>query len=144
MSTAENQAAVRRWVEEGWNQGHLALVDELYAPDYALHDPSLPQTLRGIEPFKQFVQGYRGAIPDIRFTIEQMLAEGDTVVWRWTARGTHRGDLMGIPPTGKTATVTGITISRFANGRWAEDWLNWDTLGLLQQLGVIPATGQAR
>ncbi len=81
----------------------------------------------------------RTAMPDLQFTIEDMVAEGDKVVWRWTVRGTQTGPLMGLPPTGKRATVTGIIISRFANGKWQEDYNNWDTFGMLKQMGVIPA-----
>ena len=86
---------------------------------------------------------YRSAFPDIQFTIEDLIAEGDKIVTRYTARGTHRGDLQGIPPTGRQVTVTGIIISRFANGKFVEGWLDFDALGMLQQLGVIPAPGQA-
>lgn len=97
----------------------------------------------GREGFKQFVLMYRSAFPDMHITIEDQIAEGDKVVSRWTARGTHQGELMGIPPTGKQATVTGINIERFANGKFVEEWSNFDALGLLQQLGVVTTLGQA-
>jgi predicted ester cyclase len=86
---------------------------------------------------------YLTAFPDLHFTIEDIIAEGDTVVVRQTARGTHQGDLMGIPPTGKQVSGTGITITRVVNGKAVEDWFNGDDLGLLQQLGVVPVPGQA-
>jgi steroid delta-isomerase-like uncharacterized protein len=143
MSAEQHKTIIRRWVEGAWNAGNLALADELYAPDYTYHDPQAPNLPPGPAGIKQLLGGYRAALPDIHMTIEDMIAEGDTVVWRWTARGTHQGDLMGIAPTGKTATVTGIVISRFANGKWAKDHINWDTLGMLQQLGVVPTPGQA-
>ena len=85
---------------------------------------------------------YRSAFPDMQLTIEDQIAEGDKVVTRWTARGTHQGELMGIPPTGKQATVTGITVGRVANGKFVESWSNFDALGMMQQLGVVPVPGQ--
>lgn len=139
MSTEENKANVRRSFEEGWNQGNIAVYDELTSPNYVGHDPAM--TVQGIEGLKQFVSMYLTAYPDTHFTIEDQIAEGDTVVTRWTARGTHKGPLMGIPPTGKQVTVTGITIDRFANGKGVESWSNYDALGMLQQLGVIPSMG---
>ena len=140
MSTEENKALDRRFAEEVWNRGNLAVVDELMSADFDGHDPTMPA---GREGFKQFVLMYRSAFPDIHITIEDQIAEGDKVVSRWTARGTHQGELMGIPPTGKQATVTGINIERFANGKFIEEWSNFDALGLLQQLGVVPIPGQA-
>ena len=140
MSAEQNKAIVSRWVAGGWNTGDLSLVDEFYA-DYTMHSPGIPD-VQGTEAFKGFVTMYRAAFPDIHFTIEDMVAEGDKVVWRATTRGTHRGDLMGIPPTGKSIVVSSTIISRFDNGKWAEDWVLIDMLGMLQQLGVIPAPGQ--
>jgi steroid delta-isomerase-like uncharacterized protein len=137
MSAEENKAVVRRWVEEAYNKGNVAVADAIYAPDYVLHDLTAP--VRGPEALKQFATMYRTAFPDLRITLEDMIAEGDTVVWRYTARGTQHGELTGLPPTGKPVTVTGIVISRFAGGRWAEDWHSQDTLGMLQQLGAFPA-----
>jgi steroid delta-isomerase-like uncharacterized protein len=142
MSTEMYKDIVRRWVADGWNQGNLALVDEMYSPNYTMHDPSLPnQMLVGTEAFKGFVSAFRTAMPDFHFTIEDLVAEGDKIAWRFTATGTQKGELMGIPPTGNKGTATGSVISRFENGQWTEDWVNWDTLGFLQQLGVIPKMG---
>ncbi len=138
MSTEENKAIDRRFTEEVWNRGNLAVVDELMSADYNGHDPMMPA---GSEGFKQYVLMYRSAFPDVHLTIEDQIAEGDTVVSRWTARGTHKGELMGIPPTGKQVTVTGMNIERVANGKLVEGWSNYDTLGMLQQLGVVPAPG---
>src|SRR5712692_3968146 len=120
MSTEDNKANARRFIEEVWNQGNLAVIDEITSPNYVDHDPAM--TVQGIEGLKQFVSMYLTAYPDTHFTIEDQIAEGDTVVTRWTARGTHKGPLMGIPPTGKQVTVTGITIDRFANGKGVESW----------------------
>lgn len=139
MSTEENKATVRRWVEAAWNTGDLALADELYPPTYILHDPARP--VQGPEGLKQFVSMFRTAFPDLHFTLEDIIAEGEKVVWRYTARGTHQGELMGIPPTGIAVTVSGMVCSRFSDGKWVEDWSNYDALGMLQQLGVIPAMG---
>ena len=140
MSAEQNKATVRRWLESGWNSHDPSLADELLTSDYMLHEPGTPNFAGGIPAFKEFVNNLLTALPDVKFTIEDMRAEGDKVVWRWTGRATHGGSLMGIPPTGKPVQVTGIIISRFtADGKWAEDWVNWDTLGLLQQIGVIPS-----
>jgi steroid delta-isomerase-like uncharacterized protein len=144
MSTEQNKATVLRWFKDGFEKGNLALANEIFAADHISHDPGAPPGgwPRGPEGGKAIVATYRGAFPDIQFTIEEQIAEGDKVVTRWTARGTNTGELMGMPPTGKKATVTGIDISRMANGKIAETWGNFDTLGLLQQIGAIPAPGQ--
>jgi len=142
MSAEQNKAIVRRWVASGWNTGDLSMVDEFYAADYTLHSPGAPD-LRGTDAFKAYVTMYRTALPDMHFTIEDMLAEDDKVAWRVTARGTHRGELMGIAPTGKSAVIWAFIVSRFDAGKWAEDWVLVDTMGMLQQLGVLPAPGQA-
>lgn len=141
MSIEENKAVVRRGIEEVWNQKNVAIVDEIAAPDYVSHNPAM--TTHGLEQYKQLVMMYFAAFPDLHLTIEDEIAEGDKVVTRVTARGTHQGSFMGIPPTGKHAVVTGIVIDRFANGKTVEAWNNLDDLGLLQQLGVIPTPGQS-
>jgi len=140
MSAEQNKAIVSKWVAGGWNTGDLSLVDEFYA-DYTMHCPGMPD-VQGTEGFKAFVTMYRAAFPDIHFAIEDMVAEGDKVTWRATTRGTHHGDLMGIPPTGKSIAVASTIVSRFENGKWAEDWVLIDMLGMLQQLGVIPVPEQ--
>ncbi len=139
MTTEENKAISRRVGEETSNGGDLDLADELYAPDYVLHDPSLPEDLHGPEGLKRYVAMTRAAFPDARVTVEDQVAEGDKVVDRWTARGTHTGEFMGIPPTGRRIEVSGVTISRFAGGKIAEDWYQGDDLGMMRQLGVIPS-----
>lgn len=137
----ENKALSRRLIEDVWNKGNLTVIDELTADNYVSHDPSAPE-IRGRDGFKQLISMYRTAFPDIRFSIEDQIAEGDKVMTRWSARGTHKGALMGSPPTGKQATVTGITITRIVGGKAVEAWTNWDTLGLMQQLGLAPVPGQ--
>lgn len=140
MSTEEIKAMDRRGFEEVWNQGNVAVVDELNDEHVVAYNPPFPP-LQGSAALKQFVLMYRSALPDLHLTIEEQIAQGDTVAARWTARGTHQGDLMGIPPTGKQLTVTGMTFSRAANGKFVEIWINFDALGMLQQLGVVPVPG---
>jgi len=142
MLTEDNKTLARRVFEEVLNQGNLAVVDELFDANYVGYDPGVPAPIHGKEGYKQYVRMYSTAFPDSHYTIEDMIAEGDKVVTRWTATGTHQGTLMGIPPTGKQATATGIVIGRLANGKFVESWLNFDALGMLQQLGVIPTPEQ--
>ena len=138
MSTEDNKAHVRRGFE-AVNQKNLAVFDELLTPDVVFHNAST--TMQGLEAYKQFLSMYMTAFPDLQFTVEDMIAEGDTVVARFTTRGTHQGNLMGIPPTGKQVSGTGMFIDRIVNGKGVEQWSNGDDLGLLQQLGVIPPMG---
>jgi steroid delta-isomerase-like uncharacterized protein len=138
-----NKTISRRAVEEPFNKGNLDVVDELGAPSFVNHDPSSPEDIRGVEGFKEFINTYRSAFPDLRVTIEDQIAEGDKVVSRWSARGTQKGELQGMPPSNKQATVTGISIDRLEGGKIVESWNNWDTLGMLQQLGAIPETARA-
>ena len=139
MAGEDLKAVVRRQVEEIFVRGDLDVADEIIATDYVGHDPALPEPTRGPEGVKQAATGYRTAFPDLTMTIEQQVAEGDTVVTRWTGRGTHEGELFGIAPTGKQVTVTGISVTRVVAGKMVEDHTNWDTFGMMQQLGVIPA-----
>ena len=142
MSTEENKAIVRRDWEETWNKGNLDTVDEIFATTYVGHflSPEFPPDLEG---YKQFINSYRTAFPDIHITIEDEIAEGDKVVTRFTSRGTHKGELMGIAPTGEQVTVTGISIFRIAGGKIVEDWTEFDAVGMLQQLGVMPPSEEA-
>ncbi len=145
MSTEDNKALVRRVMEEGWNQRNLAIVDELIASNFLFHDPHLPN-VRTREDYKQWIIESLTAFPDLHLTIEEQIAEGDQVVTRWTSRGTHTGDLvkpMPLPATGKRVTISGIVIARCAGGKGIELWHLADTLSAMQQLGVIPAPGQA-
>lgn len=141
MSTVDNKTAVRRLIEEGWNQGQVAVFDELCASDWIHHDPSQPH-VRTREDFKRNVTQTRSAFPDLHFTIEDLIAEGEQVALRWMRLGTHTGDFvtptMHLPATGKQVSVTGITIFRVASGKVVETWNQSDRLGLYQQLGLIP------
>jgi len=141
MDAQQNAAVARRFIEELFNQRNLAVADEIIAADHTNHDPGTPGISDGPEGAKQVVSLYSTAFPDVRLTIEDQFAQGDRVVTRWTGVGTHQGELMGIPPSGKQATVTGMQINRITNGKIAETWVNWDTLGLLQQIGAISTPG---
>ncbi len=142
MSTDENKALVRRILEEFWNTGDIAHVDAFFAPNFVNHDPSAPQ-IQDREGIKQRNLLYHASFPDFHVTIEDLIAEGDLVTKRYTMRGTHQSELLGVPPTGKQVSMPGIAIYRVTNGQIQECWWNYDMLGLLQQLGVIPAPGQA-
>jgi steroid delta-isomerase-like uncharacterized protein len=139
VPTEENKAITRRFLEEIFTGGNLELVDELFAPDFLLHDSSVPQEVRGVEALKQYITMYRAAYPDTHFTVEDQIAEGYEVVTRWTGQGTHQGELMGIPPTGNQVTVTGIEVDRVSGGKIEESWVSYDALGMMQQLGIVPS-----
>jgi steroid delta-isomerase-like uncharacterized protein len=132
---------VFRYFEEVWNQGNLAAIDEFVSSDFIGHHPRADT--KGPEAEKEYVAMLREAFPDIHIRIDDQIAEGDKVVTRWTARATHTGAFQGIPATGKQGAVTGITIDRIANGKFVEGWAIFDELGLMQQIGVIPATEPA-
>jgi steroid delta-isomerase-like uncharacterized protein len=137
-----NEQASRKILEEVFGAGKYDLADDVIRADAIGHDPALPEPVKGPDGLKEAARGYRAAFPDLEMTIHETAAEGDLVAIRWVAQGTHKGDLFGIAPTGKQATVTGITIDRYAGGKIAESWTNWDTLGLLQQLGAVPSAMQ--
>ncbi|MGA9348792.1 MAG: DUF429 domain-containing protein [Anaerolineae bacterium] len=137
------KAIIRRWIEECYNKGNLAVADELVATDYVNHSAPLGQA-PGLESEKQYAAMIRSAYPDFYMAIEDQIAEGDKVVTRYTARGTHKGEFLGIPPTGKQITVAGIHIHRIVGGKVVEGWSEFDQLGALQQLGVVPPIGAGR
>lgn len=141
MLTESILALARRSFDEIWNTGRLEAADELFSPDYVNHDPTSPEVPPGPEGVKQLARMYRRAFPDLKFTIDEMLAAADKVITRWTGQGTHGGALRGLPPTGRQARVTGISIHRVAGGRIVETWMAWDALGLMEQLGAasVPA-----
>ena len=142
MSAEENKAIVRRQEEELFTQGNLDAADEIFAPNYVGHDPSNPEDIRGLEAAKQAASDYRKAFPDLQVIIEELIAEGDKVAARVRFRGTHQGELEGIAPTDRRVESTGIVISRIEGGKIAEDWANFDDLGLMSQLGAIPQLGE--
>ena len=137
MSLEENKTLGRRSVEEIWGKGNLDAVDELYADDFVWHWAP-PGVASNREGYKQFVTASFAAFSDVRCPVEDILAEGDKVVVRWIWRATHKGEYMGIAPTGKQITMTGISILRIAGGKIAEEWGEMDMLGMMQQLGAVP------
>jgi steroid delta-isomerase-like uncharacterized protein len=139
----QNKAAARRFFEL-WEAGETDRFEEVVAADAVDHDPQRPfPDERGAEAARKTAEMFLSAFPDTGYTVEQQVAEGDLVVTRWTASGTHEGELMGIPPTQKSVEVSGIAIDRFSDGKIAESWGNWDTIGLMQQLGAIPTPTEA-
>ena len=141
MSAEENKALVRRFVEGFWNEGNKAAADELFAPDAEIRMPT--GELVDLEGLKGFAGEFRGSFPDWHSTFEELIAEGDRVAERWTGRGTHRGDLQGIPPTGKRVEAPGSVFYRVVGGKIVEFRGQLDMMGMMQQLGVIPAPQQA-
>ncbi len=145
-SATVNKEIARRFREDLWNAGDLSLADELIAPDCLLHSviPFPIDFARGPDAIRHLVFFYQMAFSDIRITAEQIVAEGDTVAVRWTARGRHTGHLLGLPPTGRETVTTGIDMLRIVNGRIVEGWIDWDALSLLEQildLGAKPEEG---
>ena len=142
---SEDNKAVARGVFEAWERGDLDALDGLVAGDAVDHDAYNPFREEGLEGLKKLVQMYVGAFPDTSFAIEQQVAEGDLVATRWTATGTHQGELMGNPASGRSVKITGTAIDRIQDGKVVESWGNWDTLGMFQQLGMAgqPEPAQA-
>jgi steroid delta-isomerase-like uncharacterized protein len=142
MSVEENKVCMRRLYEEVFNQKNLAAIDDYFAP--TVIDHSLPPGAPGgIEGVRQTIAMFLSAFPDLHLTVEDLIAERDKVVARWTLRGTHQGASLGMPPTGKQFTMPGISVVRFDGGKSAEQWVVHDQLGMLQQLGLIPSPAQA-
>lgn len=137
MSTETNKTLVRRVLDELFNRGNMALAKEFFAPDYVNHDPNQPQ-VRDLAELTQAWQELRAAFPDNHTTIDDLIAEGDQVVKRYTFVGTHQHEWNGIPATGKRFTTQGISIYHIVKGKIVEIWWGYDSLGILQQLGVVP------
>jgi steroid delta-isomerase-like uncharacterized protein len=135
-STDRNKQIARRLIEEAWSKGNLAILDELLSPTFTDHDPVTPDMGTGPNAVRKAIELYRAAFPDLSFTVEETLAEGDKVALRFTSRGTHKGELFGIRPTNRTVTVAGQIIAKLTNGKIVENWANWDALGMLRQLGA--------
>ena len=143
MSDDANREFIERYFDEVTNKGDLDLADELFAPDYIHHDPANPDPkgVVGVEDVKRHLKELIDAFPDMQFIVDDVISQGDDVVARWTATLTHTGDYFGIPPTNKSAVITGMNTWRLENGMAVEGWVNRDDLQLLQQLGVIPTPG---
>jgi len=139
MSTEENKAIVRQFFEEGPSKGNLSAADELLSPDFIIYGP-LPAS-PGVEGINEIITTCRAAFEHLNVTIEDMIAENDKVVARFTARGIHKGNFMDLPATGKSIIMTGIEIFRIKDGKITEIWAEANLLGLMQQLGIFPSPG---
>ena len=142
MGNPQNEQIAARGFE-AFNTGDLSIVDEVTADNAVNHDPAQPEEARGPEGFKQIIQLYRGAFPDLHIEIEEQFSDGDLVCTRWSSSGTNDGELMGMPPTGKHATSSGIAIDKIQDGKVVETWNQWDNAGLMQQLGIGAEAGAA-
>jgi len=140
MSTEENKAIARKFFEI-IETGDLSAADEIVATDYVNHK-AVPGQKPGLEGYKEVATAVRTGMPDIQYTFEDQIAEGDKVVTRYTAKGTHQGELFGIAATGKPLTMTALVLQRVVSGKIQESWLELDMLGLMQQMGAIPAPGE--
>lgn len=133
----KNAELVRRWLEEGWNNGHIDAADEIFSPHYIHHEAVTPEVNVGIAHIKRNIRIYRDAFPDLHTTILEQFSAGDRVMTRWKAHGTHKGKLFDQPPTGRKVTVHGMVVSRVEHGRIVEEWDVVDSLGLLAQIGAV-------
>ena len=138
----ENKAKARRLLEEGFSQGNLEVVDEVLDPDFVCYDPNSESgEVRGAHTIKGEIEYFRNALSGLTYTIEDQIAEGDTVVTRYTVSGTHEGELFGVPASGEQVEMTGISIDRFEDGKMVEEWPEYDLLGVMRKLGAVPASG---
>jgi predicted ester cyclase len=139
VSAEENKAVVRRFLEGIFSQGNPDVVDELADPDFVVHDPSSEAGDVDAQGVKESIAWSHNAFPELRVTIEDQVAEGDKVATRWRVSGTHQGEMMGATPTGNQVTFAGTQTDYLSGGKIVESWSNWDTLGMLRQIGAIPA-----
>src|SRR5271165_2788261 len=143
-SPDENKHVVQRFVEECWNQGNLNKVSELLADQVRFHDPVFPGLNPGIQNIKNHIEGCRKAFPDLKFTIDDTIAERDEVVHHWTVRGTHKGLFLGMQPTNRKVTLDGTSIYRLENLKITETHAFWNLASMMEQLGVIEVPTEAR
>ena len=144
MSSPDNKAIVRRLYDEAWNKRKLEVVSQIVSPSHALQAPTLSGSSVGPEAYKGQISLFLAAFPDLRFAVEETVAEKEKVVARWTFSGTHKGKFMGVPATNKKVSVDGITIHYFAGGKIMDSFTNWDALGMMQQLGAVPPLAQEK
>ena len=142
MSAEENKAVIRRWIE-AYNERDLEAEAAVLAPGLVVHVSATPGPLEGLEAWRQFSGSFAEAFPDLRLTVQDIAAEGDTVAARVAFHGTHRGEFQGIPPTGKEVAFSSMEFNRVADGKVEEHWVELDLLGLMQQLGAIPEPGHS-
>ena len=143
VMTIDSTGLVHRFVDEAWNKRNLAVLDEVLAAEYVVHDPAVP-TVTGAEDLKQFIAAFLTAFPDLAVTVEECFAAADTVAVRWTARGTQKGPFLGIAPTEQPVVVAGMAIHHIGGGRIAESWVHWDSAGLVQQVSSVLPTESAK
>lgn len=134
----ENSQLIRRWFDQVWNQGRADVIDQMSHPQTKGYGQAEHGRQIDMDEFKKLWSGLRSAFPDIHITIHDTIEQGEKVAARWTATMTHKGEFLGFAPTGRSATITGISLQRWENGKIMEGWDNWDQLGLLVQLGVVP------
>jgi steroid delta-isomerase-like uncharacterized protein len=139
MPVDQNVSLVKREFDEMWNNHNLDLADELFSPEFKRYDPGTAGLPDGLQGVKALMAAYLAAFPDLYFMIEDIFGAADKVALRWTAYGTHIGELMGIAPTGKQIVINGIDLSRIKDGKIVEIWTSWDNLGLMRQLGILTA-----
>lgn len=135
----DTASRIRQHFDETWHQRTPSFADEAYSPDFIYHDVFGGDLDR--QGFKQFVRTIRDAFPDVRFRLDDIIVAGEASTVRWTATGTHRGEFLGVAPTGRSVSVTGITLFRFVGERQRELWVNWDVYGVMKQLGLAPQLG---
>lgn len=135
----DNAAIIQQLLEEAWNKRNLAVIDEQFTADAVVHDPTVP-AITDVVGLKQFIAAYLAAFPDLQFVLDDCFAAEDKVATRWTVRGVHKGAFLGMAPTEQPATVTGISLYRLTGGKVAECWTQWDSSGLVQQLGRVTPT----
>jgi steroid delta-isomerase-like uncharacterized protein len=142
--SADAKAIVRTLYEEVWNKRRLELLDEIIAPSHALHDPNLTGSAVGPEAYKRQISRFIAGIPDLRFTLEDIVGEREKLAVAWTISGTHNGEFMGVPTTNKKVVIDGITIHHLVNEKIMDSYVSWDAWGLMQQLGVVPSLGEPK
>ena len=138
------QQIVRKFFSEFLTKGNLAVANEIIASNHLHHDPATPDFGKGPKGQQQVVSLYRNAFPDLQFKIDRLIDAEDLVTVRYNATGTHKGELRGIAPTNKIIRVQGIAVLRISRGKIAETWVIWDALGLMEQLGAVPALEKAK
>jgi len=141
MTLEENKSIIRRYAEQVWNSGNAEAIDTFIADNYVRHDAGIPMQIRGPEGIRQLFTVFRTGFPDINFSADLMMADGDMVAVVWQMTGTHKGELMGIPATGKPVAIKATEIYRIADGKIAEQWVAVDNLGMMQQIGAVPVAG---
>jgi len=136
--SSDTKELSRRILDEVWNHRNLNAADEMLSPEFVMHEPQSPAPIRGVAAYKEYAQRYLNAFSDLCFVVEDHIAEGDSVATRWHVTGTHSGELFGLPATGRKVSISGMSYSRIADGKFVESWTHFDSLGLMQQLGAVP------